>query len=148
MEIYFPTIRETIFAYLSLYVNKTKKLPQIQNDKWIEFRNKIIHSGHIPTEKKTLEYAQYIYDLIFNGLLELSKIFPNTYKDYIHDVTKFRINMLMKKYPEINKGGKRSAYTIIQTRTMGGDLFNKVNIKDEVKKFSSSSKLLKITYRN
>lgn len=135
-------------AYLSLYFNKTKRLPQIQSDKWIEFRNKIIHSGHIPSESKTLKYAQYTYDLMFNGLLELTEIFPDNYQDIIHDVTRFRINMLKKRYPEINKAGKRSAPTIIQTRTMGGVFLKKVVIADEVKKYRSSSKLLKMSYIN
>ena len=135
-------------AYLSLYCNKTKKPPNIQSNKWVEFRNKIIHYGHIPSEIKTLEYAQYIYDLIFSGLAELIEIFPDNYRALINNVTRFRIRILEKKYPGINKAGSRSAPTIIQTRTIGGNLFKKVNIVEEVAKYRSSDRLLKIMYKN
>jgi hypothetical protein len=36
-----------------------KQFPYLQQ-KWVEFRNNVVHNGHWPTRSKTLEYADYV----------------------------------------------------------------------------------------
>lgn len=39
--------------------------------KWIEFRNKVVHQGYIPTSQEAIEYGEYILSLINSILIDL-----------------------------------------------------------------------------
>ncbi|ERI10245.1 hypothetical protein [Aneurinibacillus aneurinilyticus] len=57
------------FCYLSFFNEVPEKIPQ----KWIELRNNVIHKGHIPTLKKTEEYAEYLYGYMMKILTRVKK---------------------------------------------------------------------------
>jgi hypothetical protein len=45
----------------------------IISTKWIEFRNKVIHQGYIPSTHETIEYGEYILSMMYSILLDLKK---------------------------------------------------------------------------
>jgi hypothetical protein len=52
--------------YFALYEknkskNKTDAIPEDIPEKWVKFRNDVIHSGYIPTKSESFEYAEVIY---------------------------------------------------------------------------------------
>ncbi|MGG3480579.1 hypothetical protein ABES21_24190 [Peribacillus frigoritolerans] len=58
-------------AFYFLYLLEFKKAPKSIDNKWVKFRNDIIHKGKIPKQDKAKEYAEYIYHYIKNIIIEL-----------------------------------------------------------------------------
>ncbi|QEE50556.1 hypothetical protein FUA48_13525 [Flavobacterium alkalisoli] len=72
-------------------------------NKWIEFRNKVIHQGYIPSREEAIEYGDYILQLTMSILLYTRDYYNrNIFKDMIF-------------YREINKSSDRHSIASIPT---------------------------------
>lgn len=133
-------------AYLALYSNKLKKSPQILNNKWIQFRNNVIHNGKIPSEKESMEFGQVICDLIFDVLSNLKEQFKDESIVLFQKVYNYNVKIIKKEYPQINKAGSGSMPTLIQTRMINNKFFKRPTITEEVERFKKSNKTRRISY--
>jgi hypothetical protein len=68
-------------AFCSQYL-KTFKEPWKANKKQIEFRNKVVHKGHIASQKEVTEYAEYITESLYKILKCLHSNFDNESTEY------------------------------------------------------------------
>ncbi|TMQ04758.1 MAG: hypothetical protein E6J90_50620 [Deltaproteobacteria bacterium] len=70
-------------AFLLLYLINLRK-PRFAGkelsvfEEWAGFRNKIIHQGRFPSRKETLEYAEFVYNLIRDTKYELIEHYPDS----------------------------------------------------------------------
>lgn len=133
-------------AYLALYLNKFKKNPHILNNRWIQFRNNVLHAGKIPSEKESTEYGQVICDLIFDVLFNLKDHFKDESIVLFQKVYKYNVNTIKKEYPRINKAGSGSMPTLIQTRMIKTEFFKRLTLIEEVERFRNSKKPIRISY--
>ena len=60
-------------AYIFLYLIKNHSSPDLLPTKLVNFRNKVIHQGLIPTKDEAIKYGEKILDLIHEVLDELKK---------------------------------------------------------------------------
>lgn len=73
-----------IGAFLFLYLisfNKEYKL----NEKITNFRNKVIHKGHIPTPKEVIDFGELIYQEIYSITQLLKNTFPDELQKTVFD---------------------------------------------------------------
>jgi hypothetical protein len=49
-------------AFCFLYLLETGKPAVLPKDDWVQFRNKVVHKGYLPTKEETLKYAEIIHD--------------------------------------------------------------------------------------
>jgi len=133
-------------AYLSLFINKFNLLPPFPDNKWIQFRNDVLHNGKIPSEKDTIEYGQLISDLIFDVLFILKEYFKENIHKNIFSVYKYNSNLFKKENPQINKPGGGSYATIIQLRMIKSPEFKRINVTSEIQKDKLSKRPIRISY--
>ena len=63
-----------------LYSYAYKKIPEfLLDNKYKNFRNKVVHKGYLPNEKEVKEYAEAIYKIIKHYYIELLQ----NYKEFI-----------------------------------------------------------------
>lgn len=63
-------------AFYMAYLSEFKKAPPIIENKWMEFRNRVIHKGSFPSAIETLMYGEYIYNYMIEILLDLKTKCP------------------------------------------------------------------------
>ena len=64
--------------------------PVLLNNKFVEFRNKVVHKGYLPNENEVLEYAKEVFKII---KFYYSKILSENHKyifDYLFEIQKQR----------------------------------------------------------
>jgi len=66
-------------AFLFLFLAQTKApflcgTGRKSFEDWTSFRNRVIHQGHFPAGKKTMDYARYVFDLTQGTLATLKKL--------------------------------------------------------------------------
>ena len=67
-------------AFLFIYSYAYKKIPEfLLDNKYKNFRNKVVHKGYLPNEKEVKEYAEAIYKIIKHYYIELLQ----NYKEFI-----------------------------------------------------------------
>lgn len=62
-------------AYAFLYATAFKKAPVVLTNKRTEFRNDVVHKGHIPNATQALEYGESVREIICASLTELHTTF-------------------------------------------------------------------------
>ena len=67
----------------------------------IEFRNKVIHQGYIPTEKEVSDYGEYI----FNQIRDVMKLLDESYKSAVDSEIARELSQIQARVP----GGKPAA---------------------------------------
>jgi len=100
-------------AFYFLFLQRFHKPPIGLAQKQVEFRNKVIHKGHIPTYDRVVEYGEYALNYIRSILGEL-KI---NCKESIKDLTFYKIINLQEKY--VNKGMIVNTSTSCQPSLLG-----------------------------
>lgn len=63
-------------AFLLLYVHKNRKLPPVLSNKYVQFRNSVVHKGKIPSTREAIGYGEKIYALLRDMALELKQLSP------------------------------------------------------------------------
>lgn len=130
-------------AYITLFVYKFYKMPSLPHLE--EFRNNVIHKGHIPTEKKALEYGNMVSNLIFDVLFLIKEYFKDDASKIIHKVAKFRNNLIKNDYPSIEKAWYPSEPNLIQVRMINSpEFFKRIDLEEEIMKIRKSPKPVKI----
>jgi hypothetical protein len=66
-------------AFYFIYLNEFNLAPPIVGQKWVTFRNNVIHKGYIPSYNETFEYGKYLYTYI----KQLLTILMEEFADYI-----------------------------------------------------------------
>jgi len=123
-------------AYIFIYFQTFKKVPNTLNQKWTTYRNNVIHKGEITNKKKAMEYGNLILKIIQPVIKDIKL----DYTDCIHDYLNYRINLLKDKIE-----GKTLIYhpnisTIINDLT--GPRYNaSINLEDEILKFNIQKRL-------
>lgn len=76
-------------AFAALYLLFTGRRPDFLHDKRlrVEFRNNVIHKGHIPSQEEAAAYSETVHALIRKLLGELWEIAPNSVGRIRHDLT-------------------------------------------------------------
>lgn len=69
-------------AYISSYSNLFCEHPLVMKNNMTSFRNSVVHKGEIPDKDKTIEYVQYVLNLIDSSLDKLKSAYP----DIVHEV--------------------------------------------------------------
>ena len=63
-------------AYLFVYLLENKKTPKTLTNKLVEFRNRVIHKGYIPSEDEVINYAKNVAEIISAEYLKLKNSNP------------------------------------------------------------------------
>lgn len=78
-------------AYVMLNLVVYKKAPKLIKQKWIKFRNDVVHNGDFPKAEKANEYAEAVFIYIKDKLQELQAQLPVvTEKIYNKQIRKYR----------------------------------------------------------
>jgi hypothetical protein len=109
--------------FVHLVVNG-KSLPDFDN-KWVEFRNRVIHQGDIPTVQKAAEYGDYCLQYIFatlNGFgapcrVALSEVF----KEHVQKTQATAGTEVIRSH--------HLRQPLIQTHAVGSDFFGKYTLQ-------------------
>lgn len=133
-------------SYLSLFSYKFNQLPPFPSNKWIEFRNDIMHKGKIPSESITIEYGQLISDLIFDILFLLKDYYKEDIHKNLLNVYKYNSNIFKKENPQIKKAWYGSYGTTIQLRMINSPEFKRINVASEVEKNKLTKRPIRISY--
>ena len=48
-------------AFLFLYSYVYKQLPELLDNRYVKFRNQVVHKGYLPSEEEVIDYAKEIY---------------------------------------------------------------------------------------
>lgn len=81
-------------AYLFMYLSKIGSVPPWKEvDKYVYFRNRVIHQGYIPLSEETMEYAK----VIFMYIQDVSKILSQTCQTSLQQVLTNRSQQLREK---------------------------------------------------
>lgn len=72
-------------AFVALYVLENGKPPILLAHKWREFRNKVIHQGHIPEPEQAESYGGAVFDLIVRDLRELLRRRQKEIGESVHE---------------------------------------------------------------
>lgn len=51
-------------AFYFMFLNILKTSPEMISNKWVSFRNKVIHQGYFPNKSETMDYGKYIMGYI------------------------------------------------------------------------------------
>lgn len=133
-------------AYLSIYTHKFKKVPSIPSTKWVKFRNEVTHNGMIPSESKTLEYGQLISDLIFDTLLDLKNYYKGDISNLLIKVYNFNYRKMREKNSNLSRVCTATYLTLIQLGSIESEEFQRLNMKDEIKRLRGSENFLRFVY--
>lgn len=63
-------------AYIAAYTFCVGEVPVLLHPKWVEFRNKAVHKGTIPTREEVVEFGTAILDLVRQGIEVARASFP------------------------------------------------------------------------
>jgi hypothetical protein len=66
-------------AFCFLYLLETGKPAVLPKDDWVQFRNKGVHKGYLPTKEETLKYAEIIHD----HMISIVIVMNNTMQDAV-----------------------------------------------------------------
>ncbi|MEK4479968.1 hypothetical protein MKZ23_11095 [Paenibacillus sp. FSL R5-0876] len=94
-------------AYIMLYLASFKRHPILISNKWVTFRNEIVHKGVFPDQEKAIGYAKETFDYIKGKLLELKTEYPNS----IQQVYSKEIEEYKKENSDIYNGATLVRYT-------------------------------------
>ena len=103
----------------------------IISDKWINFRNKVIHQGYIPKSDEAIDYGQYILSIIDLILIELKNKNPES--------------LTKASFLRISENGNKIGENVsISTSTMPTIISNRDIWKDETEKINFRKALLSV----
>lgn len=97
-------------------------------DKWINFRNKVIHQGYIPKSEEAIDYGEYILSLIDLILIELKNKNPES-------LTKASLLRISENGNKIGKNvsiSTSSMPTIINNREIWKDKSGKIDFRKAI----------------
>lgn len=80
-------------AYYALYLAEHGKTNPVDSDQ-AGFRNRVVHKGHIPSEKQSLDYMSYIYKFIVEAYLELKNDHQNVIDEIEHAIYKEKVPLV------------------------------------------------------
>lgn len=92
-------------AFIFLYTQKYKSIPDTLNSNERNFRNDIIHKGKFPTYEETIRYGQRILDITFNILNKLR----STSEQIIRNFADQKQEEMFRKFEEI----KEDPFTVL-----------------------------------
>jgi hypothetical protein len=58
-------------SFIFTYLSATKKAPKLLPDQKVEFRNKVIHQGRIPSREEAIEYGERVAEIVVPIIKEL-----------------------------------------------------------------------------
>ncbi len=67
-------------AYIFVYLLENKNTPKTLLDKFVEFRNKVIHKGYIPSDEEVVKYAKNVGEIISFEYLKLKNNTQDLYQ--------------------------------------------------------------------
>lgn len=122
-------------AFYYLYLSKMKKTPPFVSNKWIEFRNNVIHKGEIPKAIKTLEYAKYVFQYIIEILISIKEKYTDI--NYYYRYLTNRMLEVNKRMDDVNK-----RENVLYKSTIGTMSFIETQYPiQELKNFSFESRM-------
>ncbi len=98
------------------------------DEKWVGFRNKVIHQGYIPRTNEALDYGEYVLSFIFSTLkeLKLNRI------EFIQKALLIHLTKNGDKIPENVYRSQGSIPTIINLRSIRTIEFGNVSFKEAI----------------
>lgn len=115
-------------AFYMLQLTEYGETKYIITQKWIEFRNKVIHQGYIPTSHEAIEYGEYILSLINFILIDLKE----NDLDSIEKASFFDFTTNGQIIPEQELRSSASIPTIISLHTLKSEEFGKNTFKESI----------------
>jgi hypothetical protein len=94
-----PQSERQLGAFVFLYTQKYKSIPDILDNNDRNFRNDIIHKGKFPTYDETIKYGQRILDITFNILSNLR----STSEQTIRNLEDQKQEEIFSKFEEIKE---------------------------------------------
>ncbi|WP_291103947.1 MULTISPECIES: hypothetical protein [unclassified Flavobacterium] len=110
-------------AFIFLYTQKYKSIPDNLNSNERSFRNDIIHKGKFPTYEETTKYGQRILDITFNILNMLRSTSEQTIRNFANE----KQEEMFRKFEEI----KENPFTVL--------LPNIINLHYHISSFEKSN---------
>ncbi|MGG7034452.1 MAG: hypothetical protein ACI7YS_04555 [Flavobacterium sp.] len=114
-----------IGAFYVLQLLEFGETKYIVSDKWINFRNKVIHQGYIPKSQEAIEYGEYILSIIDLLLLELK----NKDSESLNKAHFLRVSENGSKIGENVSLSTSSMPTIINNRDLWKDENGKIDFR-------------------
>lgn len=124
-----------IGAFYILQLLEFGETKYIIADKWISFRNKVIHQGYIPKSEEAINYGQYILSIIDLLLIELENKDPES----LRKANFLRISENGTTIGENVSLSTSSMPTIINNRKMWKDETGKIDFRKALLSVKGSS---------
>lgn len=83
-------------AFLLLYLIENKRAALYIDRSKVEFRNKVIHKGYVPTQAEALDYGEHVFDFVGRIFKELKKMS----EDFVASAIAVDHRRKMKKMPK------------------------------------------------
>jgi hypothetical protein len=83
-------------AFLLLYLVENKRAASYIDQKKVEFRNKVIHKGYVPTQNEALDYGERVFNFVGGIFKELK----NTSEDFVASAIAVDHRRKIKKMPK------------------------------------------------
>lgn len=96
--------------------------------KRIEFRNKVIHKGYIPSSKEAIDYGQYVMSFIQDTLKELNKMNG----EYLQQAMNIHLTKNGDKFPDNVRLANASMPTILSLRSVSSEDYGNVSLIDSL----------------
>jgi len=84
-----------IGAFVFLYLVATSRPPDLLKSKYVNFRNKMVHKGYIPTKDEAIEYGEEVRALLWDGIIVIKSKFGNCF----HQAVTERMESLYDQIP-------------------------------------------------
>lgn len=133
-------------GFAALYIIEFNTFPPVLDNKWIRFRNEVVHLGTIPNETKTFAYGQIVANIIFDILIELKKKYKNRINTLINRVSNYNYQLAKQKNQINEKINILSLPRMIQLRIVNEEYFDRIDLRKEVNKYKRDDDLKRITY--
>ena len=97
-------------------------------EKYVSFRNKVVHQGYIPKSEEAIEYGQYVLSFISKLLKELNEESPESLEkaNFIH------LTKNGDKMDDTVRMSNASMPTIISLSSVKSEDFGKITLKDSL----------------
>lgn len=122
-------------AFYMLQLTEFGETKFVIADKWVNFRNKVIHQGYIPMSEEAIEYGEYILSMINSILIELKN-------NHLESVKKARFLDFKPNgqiIPENQMKKSTLIPTIIDLSSYSSDDFGTSEFRKAIKEISKNS---------
>ena len=130
-----PQSERQFGAYIFVYLLENKNCPKTLSDKFVKFRNKVIHKGYIPSDDEVIKYAKNVGEIISSEYLKLENNTQDL-KQYTIGIDGMEAGVFEEENGEITIQYEST----VLTRMIGRDKIEEYNFESEINKLKRERK--------